>query len=350
MELVLGNTAEAEGLATENFENSPRWRLGDAAVPLVRILLEQGKIDEALARAQYAFTLTEDEDAFVSLPASLALGMVYTVVKPAAAPFYLERVLEATDLEASFRSMAALHLLKLGAVHFGDLNKDLQELLQTLPPSGFRLFCGPEAAFAGVWNILSARHVPLQIRVLGQQEVWFNENRLDLSERALETLVLLALHPKGLTPEGLHSLLYDDDTTLVALRSAVSRLRTLVPISGYPDLYRITVPFTLDAQACEEAVATGNLQGALELYRGPLLGRSDAPGIREARLYLEERLRQSALHSGDADTLLPLAETLKDDLELWQALHAVLPMSDVRLPLVRAQLHRVTQELRPTYN
>ena len=351
LELVLGNYGEAEHLAATTFERSPRWRLGEVAVPLVRILLEQGKIDEALARAQYAFTLTEDEDEFVSLPASLALGMVYTTLKPAAAPPYLSRVLGATNLEASFRSVAALHLLKLGAVHFGDLDEDLQELLQTLSPSGFRLFCGPEAAFANVWNILSARHVPLQIRVLGQQEVWFNDNRLDLSERALEALVLLALHPQGLTPEVLHSLLYDDEgTTLVALRSAVSRLRTLVPISSYPDLYRITVPFTLDAQACEEAVATGNLQAALELYRGPLLERSDAPGIREARLYLEERLRQSALHSGDADTLLPLAETLKDDLELWQALHAVLPTSDVRLPLVRAQLHRVAQELRPTYN
>lgn len=351
LELVLGNAAEAEGLATETFESSPRWRLGDAAVPLVRILLEQGKIDEALARAQYAFTLTEDEDEFVSLPASLALGMVYTLLKPKSAPSYLNQVLRATDLEASFRSMAALHLLKLGAIHFGDLDEELQELLQTLSPSGFRLFCGPEDAFATVWNVLSAQHVPLQIRVLGQQEVWLNDERINLSERALETLVLLALNPQGLTPEVLHSLLYDDEeTTLVALRSAVSRLRTLVPISGYPDLYRITVPFTLDVQACEEAIAAGNLRAALELYRGPLLERSDAPGIREARLYLEERLRQSALHSGDADTLLPLAETLKDDLELWQALHAVLPISDVRLPLVRAQLHRVTQELRPTYN
>lgn len=351
LELVLGNVAEAEALASENFERSPRWRLGDAVVPLVRILLEREKVSEAFSRAQYALTLTEGEDEFVSLPALLALGMVYTVAKPGAAHSYLIKVLGATDLEASFRSMAALHLMKLGAVRLGDLDGEMQELLQTLSPSGFRLFCGPEASFAGVWNMLSARHVPLRIKVLGQQEVWLNDERIDLSERALETLVLLALHPQGLTPEVLHSLLYDDEeTTLVALRSAVSRLRTVVPISGHPDSYRITVPFTLDAQACEEAIAAGNLRAALELYRGPLLERSDAPGIREMRLYLEERLRQSVLHSGDADTLLPLAETLKDDLELWQALHAVLPTSDVRLPLVRAQLHRVTQELRPSYN
>ncbi len=88
----------------------------------------------------------------------------------------------------------------------------------------------------------------------------------------------------------------------------------------------------------------------MSLYRGPLLEKSDAPGVREARGYLEERLRQSALHAGDADTLLPLAETLRNDLELWEALHAALPLGDRRLPLVRAQLQRVVQELHPTYN
>ncbi len=349
--MTLGNVAEAERLAVESFERSPRWRLGEVAVPLVRILLEQGKTDEALARAHYAFTLTEEEDVFNSLPASLALGMVYTLAKPDVAHAYLVKALEATDLEASFRAVAALHLLNLGTLRLTDLDGEMQELLQTLSPSGFRLFCGPEASFAGVWDILSARRVPLRIRVLGQQEVWLDDRRLDLSDRALETLVLLALHPQGLTPEVLHSLLYsDEETTLVALRSAVSRLRTLVPVSGHPDLYRITVPFTLDAQMCEEAVSAGDLRAALELYRGPLLERSDAPGIREARMYLEERLRQSALHSGDADALLPLAETLKDDLELWRALHAVLPTGDKRTSLVRAQLHRVTRELHPSYN
>ena len=351
LELVLGNLVAAEKLATENLERSSRWRLGDATVPLVRILLEQGKIDEALSRAQYAATLTTGEDDFVTLPASLALGMVYTVQNPKAAQGYLNRVLKAPDIEASFRITAALHLLKIGALRFSELGAALQESLKTLSPIGFRLFCGPEAEFIGVWNDLTAQHIPLHIKVLGRAEVRFNDKRLELSERALETLVLLALHPQGLTPEVLHSHLYDDeDTTLVALRSAVSRLRTLVPISAHPEPYRITVPFTFDASDCEAAIVAGNIRAALELYRGPLLEKSDAPGVREARLYLEERLRQSALHSGDADALLPLAETLKDDLELWQATHAALSTGDVRLPLVRAQLHRVTQELRPTYN
>lgn len=349
--LVADRLDNAEDMAAENFERSPRWRLGDAAVPLIRILLEQGKFDEALARAEYAVTLTAGEDDFIALPARLARGMVYTLMNPEAARSDLEAVLAERDLEASFRSMAALCLLKLGALHLADLEPDLQELLQTLSPTGFRLFCGPETAFANVWGLLAAQRVPLRIRVLGQEEVWLNDKRLELSERALETLVLLALHPEGLTPEVLHSYLYEDeDTTLVALRSAVSRLRSVVPISAYPDAYRITVPYTLDARECEDAVSAGHIRAALDLYRGPLLAKSDAPGIREARLFLEERLRQSALHSGDAETLLPLAETLRDDLELWQALYATLPASDVRLPLVRAQLHRVTQELRLNYN
>ncbi len=351
LELVLGNLREAEKLAAENLERSPRWLIGGATVPLVRILLERGKVDEALAKAQYAVTLTTGEDDFVTLPAFLALGMVYAVQNPKAARSYLMRVLAAPDIEASFRIMAALHLLKTGALRFSELSATLQESLKALSPVGFRLFCGPETEFASVWSTLAAQHVPLHIKVLGRAEVWFNDKRLALSERALETLVLLALHPQGLTPEVLHSCLYDDeDTTLVALRSAVSRLRVLVPISAHPEPYRITVPFTFDAGDCEAAIATGDVRAALELYRGPLLEASDAPGVREARLYLEERLRQSALHSGDAEALLPLAETLKDDLELWQATHAALPTGDVRLPLVRAQLHRVTQELRPTYN
>ena len=351
LELVLGNLKEAEELANENLERSPRWRIGDSAVSLVRILLEQGKVDEALAKAQYAVTLTEGEDDFITLPAALALGMVYATRDLKAARDPLMKVLEAPDIEASFRVTAALHLLKIGALRFSELDTTLQEILKELSPAGFRLFCGPEADFIGVWAMLSAQHVPLRIKVLGQTEVWFNDKRLSLSGRALETLVLLAQHPEGLTPEVLHSYLYDDeDTTLVALRSAVSRLRVLVPISAHPEPYRITVPFTFDASDCEAAVARGDIRAALELYRGPLLEKSDAPGVREARLYLEERLRQSALHSGDAEALLPLAETLRDDLELWQATHAALPSSDVRLPLVRAQLHRVTQELRPTYN
>ena len=351
LELVLGNLSEAEKLATENFEVSPRWLLGDFAVLLVRILLEQGKIDKALSKARYAFTLTHDEHELYSLSASLALGMVYSFTNPDVAPSYLLKVYKAADIEASFRSMAALHLMKLGVVCFADLDLKQQELLKALSPTGFRLFCGPEDAFGGVWNTLSAQHVPLRLKVLGQEEVWLDDKRLELSERSLEILVLLALHPEGLRPEVLHSYLYsDEDITLVALRSAVSRLRALIPISTYPDLYRIKVPFAFDARDCQEAIAIGDMKTALELYRGPLLPRSDAPAIRETRLFLEERLRQSAIHSGDAETLLPLAETLRDDLELWQAAHAALAASDARLPLVRAQLHRVTQELRPSYN
>ena len=184
LELVLGNFSEAEQLATENFEHSPRWRLGDLAVPLVRILLEQGKVNEALSRAQYAVTLTAEEDEFISLPASLALGMVYTLIKPNDAPSYLLKVFEAADIEASFRSTAALHLIKLGVLRFIDLDSEMQELLRTLSPTGFRLFCGPKDAFGGVWNTLSAQHVPLRIKVLGQEEVRLNDERLELSERS----------------------------------------------------------------------------------------------------------------------------------------------------------------------
>lgn len=350
LELVLGNTAAAEALAVECFEQSPRPRLSDAATTLVRVLLEQGKTDEALARAQYAATLTEGDDRFFSLPATLALGMAYAFIKPESAPQHLDKVLAATELEAGFRIAAALHLLKAGARRFEELTPDMQALLRGLSPSALRLFSGPASEFVRVWDTFAARRAPLQIRVLGQHEVWLDDKRLDLSERSLDVVVLLALHPEGLTSEALHDRLYEDGTSLSAVRTAVSRVRTLIPISGQPDAHRLMVPFRLDASECVAAIAAGDLKAALNLYRGSLLEKSEAPGVREARLYLEERLRQSVLHSGDADTLLALAETLRNDLELWEALHAALPLGDRRLPSVRAQLRRVERETHPTYN
>ena len=351
LELVLGNISEAEQVATENFKNATRVHVGEVAVPLVRILLEQGKLDEALVTAEQAWTLLSEDDEWYSLPASLALGMVYSFTDPDSARSHLKKVLEARDLEAVYRIMAALHLLRIGALERSELSPEMQEILKELSPSGFRLFCGPESAFATIWGMFTEQNTPLRIRVLGQKEVWLDNQRLQLGDRVTEALVLLALHPEGLAAETLHSYLYkDEDGTLSALRVVISRLRRNISISTVRDVYQITVPFAFDVQDCENAIDSGDVKTAMELYRGPLLERSEAPGIIEARGFLEERLRQRALDSNDADTLLPLAETLKDDIELWQATQTALPNNDARLPLVRAQLRRVTQNLRPTYN
>lgn len=351
LELIEGNLTKAASLSKTNFELSPRWNLGRFAAPLVRVLLEQGYPTEAISVAQHAETLSAGEEAYFSLPASLALGMAYTLSRPEEARGRLLSVLQEPTLEASLRITAALYLLKLNAVKLSEFDSEMQEILLALTPAAFRLFCGPEDEFSEVWEELTDQHAKLRISVLGHIDVQLEGEPLELGGRALEVLVLLALHPQGLTAEALHVKLYtDEDTKLVALRSAVSRLRTLVPISAYPQPYKITVPFEFDVQACEAALSSGRVRQALELYRGALLELSEAPGIRETRDALEERLRQSVLQTGDPSLLMVLAETLKDDLEVWQLLHATLPTSDTRLPTVKAQLQRVTRELHPHFN
>lgn len=351
LHFVLGNVDDAERLSTKNLQESSRQELGRFTVLRVRLLLEQGKLEQAVREGRRVVALTEGENSFYALPAALALGMSLAAQSTEGADRLLREVLWAEHLEADLRLSAALYLLRLGALKRDDLPDQLQRSLQALSRSGLILLSGPEQLFASVLEDILGEEKPLRIQVLGRTAVWFDNRPVELSERALEVLVLLALHPEGLSAEALHAKLYEDEEIkLVALRSAVSRLRSVVPISSYPQPYRIATPYYFDVFDCETALLNKDVRRALELYRGPLLYKSDAPGIREARLYLEERLRQTALLSGDAEALIPLAETLGDDAEVWQAAHLALTPGDPRTPIVRAHLQRVTQDFRASYN
>jgi hypothetical protein len=195
-----------------------------------------------------------------------------------------------------------------------------------------------------VWAQVLREEASLHIRVLGEPQVWFEGEPIELSDQALEILVLLALAPEGLSPELLHTQLYGDDTEvkLVSLRSAVSRLRNHLPISMRP--YKLNTPFRFDVHDCQVHLAAGRLRQALELYRGPLLPMSDAPGIRAAREHLEEHLRQAAIQSADPEVLFALGSALGDDVELWLAAQEALGDGDPRLPLVRAHLEKLLRE------
>ena len=94
----------------------------------------------------------------------------------------------------------------------------------------------------------------------------------------------------------------------------------------------------------EEGVAWEHLEEALALYQGPLLPWSQAPGVEELRLELEEALRQAVLAQGDTENLFLLAERLGEDLEVWEALLERLPSQDPRLPIVRARVARLRRE------
>ena len=338
LELVRGNLAEAERLAQDNLMQSPRRLLGEHAVFAVRVLLEKGDLKQALLEGRRAFELTAGEADRYALPGALALGMAQTAAQPDAARPHLTPVMNAAGLSYEYRSAAALHLL---VAHKGDTSaipEGQLELLKTIPLGGLKLLSGPEQVFSGVWQKLRGTERPLHINVLGTPRVLLRGERLKLPKRLLEILTLLGLHPEGLSLEALHNLLYDDvqESTPAGLNVSVSRLRQLIPVSAQP--YRIELLFQLDAHVCEHLLDEGRLREALELYQGPLLYESDAPGVREARGWLEERVRQAALHAADTEVLCALGETLKEDVEIWEAALASLGHGDPRLPLVQAHL------------
>jgi hypothetical protein len=115
-----------------------------------------------------------------------------------------------------------------------------------------------------------------------------------------------------------------------------------LPVSDAP--YCFTVPYRADVLEARSLLAAGQVREAVTLLRGRLLPDSEAPGIEEQRLVLEEELRQAALHAADPDALFDLAERLVDDIECWEAAAAALAVGDPRLALARARVRRLERE------
>nr|WP_206323813.1 helix-turn-helix domain-containing protein [Streptomyces sp. HNM0574] len=184
-----------------------------------------------------------------------------------------------------------------------------------------------EAALADRAPRASGRPV---LSVLGRDEALLatgDGGRLRLGRRHSELLLLLAAHPDGLTGERLAVELYGDrDVNPVTLRAELSRLRSLLGPLVASRPYRLTQRLATDHDAVSEALAAGDLSGALAAYEGPPLPSSEAPGVLRLRRLLEDRLRRRLLARRDPAQLeswvrAPWGE---DDLEAWEALHAAL--------------------------
>ena len=77
-----------------NLESVARNHVGSAALDIVRILSELGKIDEAVTVAEQAVELTAIESELLQAPAFLALGMALTFKTPRLAVTQLEKALK----------------------------------------------------------------------------------------------------------------------------------------------------------------------------------------------------------------------------------------------------------------
>ncbi|MGL3805707.1 GAF domain-containing protein [Paeniglutamicibacter sp. R2-26] len=180
--------------------------------------------------------------------------------------------------------------------------------------------------------------------------------RLELSTRHAELLTLLSWHPRGLNGEEMVDLLHanPDAADLGTLRAELVRLRkvlagfdsSLIPLSRP---YRLAQTPPNDAREMLDAIEAGDLDAALEHYGGPVLERSNAPGVEEIRAEVYGVLRQAMLQDGTETQLmrfLQSPETHDDEELLGTTLQVLAARSPHRAGIVAA-LERIELAGRP---
>ncbi|GAB3728032.1 GAF domain-containing protein [Nocardiopsis nanhaiensis] len=172
-----------------------------------------------------------------------------------------------------------------------------------------------------------------RLRVLGRDQglLELDGNSVEISGRHSEILLLLARHPRGLTGEALGALLHERDASPVTIRAEMSRLRRLVGtglLASRP--YRLRRPVDTDLDEVRRHLADGAYRRAIGVYEGPVLPRSEAPGVAEARDELQAEVCEVLAAKADPQVLLAWSEHpewREDPRVLTAALRAVDPDS-----------------------
>lgn len=197
---------------------------------------------------------------------------------------------------------------------------------------------------------------------------------VELTGRHAEILTLLAWHGTGLTGAELEAALYPEEGAVVgkrrvaaagrrpkptdgaaraiSLRAEVHRLRRTLQDAGAPvELvsrpYRLAGDVHADVLCARDALRDGELDRALNAAAGPVLPRSESPGIAAIRAELGEGLREAVAEDADAEQLwayLARPEA-RDDVELWGAALKLLPADSPRRALAVATLERLEREI-----
>jgi transcriptional regulator of acetoin/glycerol metabolism len=185
-----------------------------------------------------------------------------------------------------------------------------------------------------------------RIEVLGRDDALLasSAGTIRLSQRHAELLLLITMHPAGLSVEQLSTKLSESESAPVTIRAEMSRLRHHVGddfLSSRP--YRLAVDLESDVEDLRAMIRRGSLRRALAAYPGPVLPRSTAPGIIEIREDLRAELRSALLESTQVDLLFAFAQTPDgwDDAELWERCLALLPAKSTRRTTVVARLQRL---------
>jgi hypothetical protein len=179
----------------------------------------------------------------------------------------------------------------------------------------------------------------LRLTCLGSEQAVHEGRPLPLRPRQLEILTLLALEPDGFSPERLRAALYGDrPVTSSTFKAEISHLRRALGGAISPRHYALTAPVSCDAADVLHALEQGDTDTALRRWGGPLLPRSEAPGIEEWRTRLEVAVREAVLASTRPEHALRYGERAPYDAEVHEHALRLLGPDDTRRAIARGRL------------
>jgi hypothetical protein len=117
--------------------------------------------------------------------------------------------------------------------------------------------------------------------------------RIDLTPRHSEIVLLLILHPDGLSAQELGDRLHGPDSNPITVRAEMSRLRRLLRPVLARRPYRLKAELESDFADVERLLARGDRATAIDRYKGPLLPHSRVPAIAAERARLGDAIRPS---------------------------------------------------------
>ncbi len=172
--------------------------------------------------------------------------------------------------------------------------------------------------------------------------------RIRLSQRHAEILLLLTNYPEGLSADHLAMLLDESELDPVTVRAEMSRVRRLLGANGLGSRpYRLLMELDTDVDEVRHALARGDTSAALGAYPGPILPRSLAPGIGELRVELRGRLRAALLTAGDRRLLARWTGSVdgREDVAAWTAYLSALDRRSSLYAQVKTQLQLLDRKL-----
>jgi tetratricopeptide (TPR) repeat protein len=343
---INGDFEAASNLYALNMERWHRSQFPILAPDYVKAMLGRHKVLEATEVAKRAHLLTRSLDKVSAALGDLSIGLATSAVAPinsleflTAAQVGLLTSLEAPHLAQASIALAKLHLRAGNEAEASAALGRGATSLRELGFTGWTLLGGHDPEITLLYRLFHGQDTELELRFLGEPRVTLKGLPVELGLRQQEILAMLAAKPGGLHADRLGLEVYGEAAHLSTLKAIVSRLRQIVPIENKP--YRIGLNVWADFVEVERLLEVGKTREALSLYRGPLLARSDAPGIAEMREHLDEGIRRSVLASGDVEAMLELAKRSEHDLELYDAALERVPATDPRFPLLRARRDQI---------